>query len=116
MIAAGGLNRRITIQQATTVQDAAGDPVPTWANLASVPVVWASREHVQGREPFTEAQHASFVDTKYRIRYRADLDPTKTASVPKLRVLDGRLVYDIVSVHTVGFNEALELMGYARGE
>lgn len=39
---AGSLRERVTIQAATTVQDAYGEPIETWANLATNPTVWAN--------------------------------------------------------------------------
>jgi len=65
------LDRLITIQSATEVQDASGEPIETWADLeADVPAEYMP---VSGGEQFAAFQHLATVVARFRIRYRTDL-------------------------------------------
>lgn len=106
MIAAGKLDRRITLQRATSSQDEAGQSIPAWSKVAEV---WAQVLPLAAREPFQADQRAAWVDTKFVIRYRADVGPLD-------RVLYGGRTYDVVGVQEIGRREGLELLAYARAE
>lgn len=87
---AGQLNRRITIQERTTGQDAAGQPLLTWTDFAKVwsfPVgktgLLTMKE--QGDVPLPIKQYS------FRIRYREDIDES-------MRVLYRGLKFDIKQV------------------
>src|SRR5688500_2618492 len=71
----GLLRERVTIQSATTVQDANGEPIPTWANLATNPTVWASVLSKASGERFISGgeQVQASVSHTVRIRYRSDV-------------------------------------------
>lgn len=71
----GPLRHRITIQTASTTQDAAGEETGTLANLASVPTVWADVRPASGNERFIGAaeQEQATLTHKVTIRYRTDL-------------------------------------------
>ncbi len=66
----GHLDRRITVQQNTPAQDAAGQPVESWADLATV---WAEVVPVGGTELFQARQFGAETVVKFRIRYRGDV-------------------------------------------
>ena len=66
----GRLDRRITIQQSTPTQDAAGQPIESWAALATV---WAEVVPVGGSEVFQAKQFGAEAVAKFRIRYRGDV-------------------------------------------
>ncbi len=71
---AGELDRRITIQRSTPTQDSTGDPVKSWATLATV---WARFEPVGTREAFQEGQErVAWADGKFVMRWRSDVTPT----------------------------------------
>ena len=80
----------------------------TWSVFAEV---WAEQVPLQGRELFAAQQVAARVDTRFRLRWRADVTPEATRVVDA----DGR-VFDIVSVLELGRREGLEVMATARGE
>ena len=84
----GPLNRRVTIQSPTTVQDANGEIIPGWTDVATV---WASIDDITGREYVAAGATQDSVQTKIGIRYRAGI-------VPKMRVLHGSIEYDVESV------------------
>lgn len=67
---AGSLTQRVTIERVTLTQDAAGQPVESWAPLATV---WAAVEPLNGREYFAASSAQSEVTTRIRIRYRPGL-------------------------------------------
>lgn len=82
------LNKRVTIQSAAITQDAAGQPVNTWATVASV---WASIVDISGREYVAAAAVRNEAETKITIRHRAGI-------APAMRVLHGTVAYNIESV------------------
>lgn len=85
---AGRLNQQIVIQSPTTTQNAIGEPVTTWVEVATV---WAAIEDMTGRE-FQAAQAAqNGVETRIRVRWRDGLTPT-------MRALAGGRIYDIQAV------------------
>ena len=84
MIPAGQLSNRITIQAPTTTQDAAGQPMRTWATLAGPVVLPAKVESVAGGETIRGRQVSAVAQVMFTIRYRSDI-------TTQMRVLwDGR--------------------------
>ena len=84
----GGLDRRITIQQNTPAQDAAGQPIDSWADLATVS---AEVVPVGCSEIFQARQTGAETVKKFRIRYRGDV-------TRKMRVVYDSDNYDIQDV------------------
>lgn len=70
---AGTLNRRITIQRRATGTDAAGQPLQTWADVATV---WANILGNTGMASIRHAGEVSAAIKRYsiRIRFREGLD------------------------------------------
>mgnify|MGYP001576579649 FL=1 len=100
-LAVGRLNKRVTLQSATTARDGHGQPIETWSN---VEVVWAAIEPIRGREYFAAQQFATEVTHRIRIRYR-------TASSAKWRVIYGSRTFRVESViDPLERHETLELM------
>lgn len=85
---AGRLDKRVTIQSMTAARNAIGEPVHTWADVATV---WGAVEPVQGREFWEQQQVQSEVTTRIRIRYLAGV----TAA---MRVTYAGRIYNIRSV------------------
>lgn len=85
---AGRLDKRITIQSVAVTRNAIGEPIQSWADVATV---WAAVEPVQGREFWEQQQVQSEVTTRIRIRYRAGI----TAA---MRVVYGSRLLNIRSV------------------
>jgi SPP1 family predicted phage head-tail adaptor len=84
----GKLNRLVTLQQPSTTQDAAGQPAPTWSDLASV---WANIRYLSGMETIKAGAETAVVNASIRIRYRSDV----TAA---MRVSIGETVFQIKAV------------------
>lgn len=64
----GRLRHRVTIQQYTTTDNEYGEPVPTWADVATV---WASVEPLSGNERMIAQQRNASLTHKVVIRYLA---------------------------------------------
>ena len=67
---AGLLRESIVIQQRSDAQDAFGQPLPTWSDLATV---WAAPEPEKGREWFLASQLQAVEPIRFRIRWRSDV-------------------------------------------
>lgn len=74
---AGQLNRRITLQRQSTVQDSYGGPVRTWLHVATV---WAEIQPLSGRELETAQRMASEISHQITVRYQASLTDTQVVS------------------------------------
>ena len=97
----GTLRHRITLQSFTTVPDIYGEPIKTWADLATV---WAAVEPLRGREYFQAQQTRAEVSYRVRIRHRADILPT-------MRISHAGKTLEILSVINVNERSAeLHLM------
>lgn len=87
-ISAGSLRERIIFQYCTPAQDALGWPDQTWVTLATV---WASVSPISSNEMWKAHREITEVDTKFKIRYRKDIQPT-------YRILWKNKLYKIYSV------------------
>ena len=86
----GKLNRRVTIQQLVSGQDAAGQPVQTWTDVATV---WANVAGDTGLRTIKNAGDVTAAIKRYsiRIRFREGLDED-------MRVLLGAVPFDVKEV------------------
>jgi len=104
---AGQLDRRITFQKFSVTQNSFGELDETWADYVTV---WAERSQLRGREFWASRQVAAELTTRYRIRYRDDLEPT-------MRIVDGSRTYDIQAIIEMSDrNHWLEILAEARAE
>lgn len=102
----GRMSHRVTLQRRATADDALGQPVGAWQNVATV---WADAQPLRGREWFAAEAAQSSIDVKFTIRHRPDVTSA-------MRVVWSGAPHDIRSVIDVGGKgEALELMA-VRGE
>lgn len=109
MLQSAKLDRRITLQRGTSTTDAAGTPVTTWADLATV---WASRRRASARETLASAEVSAAITEVFEIRWDSawsDLNPLDRL------VFEGR-VYDIAGVAEIGRREGLRIDAAARAE
>lgn len=105
---AGRLNRRITIQNYTTTQDANGNIVQTWTTFATV---WAAVEPASGREFFEAQQIATETTVKFVIRHRSGITEDM-----RIKDEDGNL-FDIQSVLHIKYgNRQIEIMAIRTNE
>jgi SPP1 family predicted phage head-tail adaptor len=107
MIAAGSLDRRISIQRMTLAENDFGEMVETWVPLqADLP---ANVEPVQAWERLQASEIAAGVTTRFTVRWGLDLTPKDRI------VYDGR-VWDISSAREIGRREGQELTAAARAD
>ncbi len=100
MRSAGKLDRRITLQAPNLAQDAAGEPVPSWADVATV---WAAVVPLRGRELIAAQSEVPSAAFKVRIRWRSDLTEA-------MRIQHGGQAYGIQQIAELGRREGLELL------
>jgi SPP1 family predicted phage head-tail adaptor len=81
----GKLSRRVTIQQQSTTQDAYGQPVQTWTDVATV---WAEIKDLSGREFLAAAAGQSATTSKIRVRFMDGI-------LSSMRIVDGADIYNI---------------------
>lgn len=72
---AGTLDERITWQSFTATQDSYGEPIKSWANLATNPTTWSNVQSRAAGERYLSGaeQVKATVSHTVRIRYRTDL-------------------------------------------
>jgi SPP1 family predicted phage head-tail adaptor len=68
----GELRDHVTIQGMTSIADPYGEPVETWAEVATVP---AEVIAVSGREAVIAQQTRAVTSWRVRMRYRGDVTP-----------------------------------------
>lgn len=85
---AGTLDRRIVIQTFTETQDAAGQPIATWATFATV---WASRKDVRGNERFAAQQEIATRTATYRVRWLSGV-------TEEMRIVDAGTTYTVKGI------------------
>lgn len=98
----GALRHRITIQNKSTTQDAAGEESNAYTDIAATPVVWATVTAIAAQERFVGGaeQQMATVTHRVRIRYRTDLS-NRMRVVWEGRALDIEgIQYDARRVHT----------------
>jgi SPP1 family predicted phage head-tail adaptor len=88
MLAAGSLNRRITIQRQSDARDKEGQPESVWTEVATI---WASVAHKSGLQTIKGDAEVSLVQASIRVRYRKDV-------AAGMRVLHGSTTYQIRAV------------------
>ena len=84
----GRLNRRVTIRQPSATQDAIGQPVAGWTDVATV---WGSILTINGLEAIKAGAEASITKASIRIRRNA-------AVTTAMRVVHGATTYEIKAV------------------
>jgi SPP1 family predicted phage head-tail adaptor len=105
---AGKLDRRITIQRKSVTESGSGEPIETWADLATV---WAQARPLRGDERFATRQLVGTAVMTFHIRYRGDLAITVKDRIS----YDGKL-WDILDVREVGRHVVTEIDTKARAD
>ena len=100
MIAAGSLNRRMTLYAPLTQRSDTGTETTGWRVSGTV---WAAQETLSLREIERMAGLASAAEAKFVIRYRDGVSSEFEILVDKRR-------YGVVSVEEVGHREGLRLL------
>jgi SPP1 family predicted phage head-tail adaptor len=100
---AGNMDRRITFQSFTTSKNEVNEDVKAWADLASIPTVWAQVLPLSQKEMVDASRVMTLNDKVFIVRYRADIDE-------KMRVVYESDSYDIHSVTEIGRREGLRIV------
>lgn len=74
----GALDQRITFQSATLISDGQGGNTKTWANVPSIPMVWAFIKGLGGKEANADDRVSDTSRFLFTIRNRTDIDETIT--------------------------------------
>lgn len=98
----GQMDRKITVQEFTKSQNASGEEVRSWANVASP---WAFMEDVSGSED-VEGKVVHIVSRRYTIRYNSEIAATGN----DMRVVDGSDTFNVYYVKHQGRKQHLQLL------
>jgi SPP1 family predicted phage head-tail adaptor len=112
-VKAGKLDRRITIQRKTVTLSDSGQPVESWATLATV---WAAIMPVRGAESLSAPQISATQLNEFHIRWFsavADVHPQDRIIYP-VGSSAATAVYDIREVHEIGRRDGLKLIAERR--
>lgn len=108
-MAAGSLDRRVTIQRATTMKDALGTAIPAWSDLATV---WAQRVPQRAIETWKAGGTAATREVMWRIRWS-----TQVADVGATdRLVYKGTVMEISGTEEIGRREGIEIITVDSGE
>lgn len=99
----GELNRRITIQSATTAQDAFGTPVETWSTFAEV---WARVRYKGGREGIDAGAVSARQTAEFRVRHRSGLNR-------QMRISYDGDIWIIEAIQEIGRREGFDILAVA---
>lgn len=123
-MAAGKLDRKITIQRKTETQLPSGEPVEAWANLAVRRS--ASMWPYKGAEGFAAPETTAYEQIEFRVRYSADvaaLSPKDRIIYPALTeaqaadegyVIPARSIHDVLAVLEISRREGLKIITHRR--
>jgi SPP1 family predicted phage head-tail adaptor len=106
---AGARNRRITLQRSITTQNALGEAVDSWADIARV---WAQRQDASGAERVRADAEQGTVTKFFTIlwaRKWRDLSPADRL------VYDGA-VYNIRAISEIGLHNQLAIEAFAAAD
>lgn len=123
-IAAGKLDRKITIQRKSWTLSESGDPVDTWTNV--VIRRSASMWPFKGTEGFANPAETAYEQIEFRIRYSSDisdLTPKDRIIYPALTeaqaadvgyVIPERSIYDVLAALEINRREGLKIITQRR--
>ena len=107
MLAAGDLDRLITLQAQTTQKTKLNEPVEVWGDVGDV---WASFEPLSDGEQRRALEVGAAMTARFRIRWAVEVRELN----PKWRVLFDGLTFDIVGVKEIGRREGWEISAVTR--
>ncbi len=105
-IAAGTLDRRVTIERFTAMLDAFGGEVKVWAPVATV---WANVKPISDGERWRAGEVGATASVRITIRWGFSV------GVEDRMIHDGR-IYEIVGVKEIGRQVGQEITAGARAE
>lgn len=109
MSGAGILDRRITLQRATTVRNDFNEPIETWGTLATV---FANKADASASESYRAQEVGAEITSRFKIRWSSTISSVN----PRDRVTFGGRVYNITGVRESVRNRWLEIDCVARDD
>jgi SPP1 family predicted phage head-tail adaptor len=118
MIAAGKLDRRITIRRQAQARDAYGElvkdelghPVLEWCDMTTV---WASKTDIRDAERIAAQQVGSTITSRFQIRWSERVDDLTPRDRLRYPAISGP-EWNITAVKEIGRREGLEITAAAR--
>lgn len=96
----GRLSERITLQTLGRTDDGMGGAVEAWANISSVPTVWAAVRPARAGETFTADRLESHGMYEFTVRHRSDINESMSISwrgsdyrIRSVQRVEGRSMY-----------------------
>jgi SPP1 family predicted phage head-tail adaptor len=108
-LAAGTLDRRVTIQRNTPTQDAGGQEIEGWTDLVTVSASW---RRATARETLAASEINAQVTDIFVIRWSTDVQDVS----PKDQLLYAGKTYDIADCAEIGRREGIEITAAARSD
>lgn len=109
---AGGMDRRVLIERATTAEDALGTDVETWAPLQPA---WARKLAQRATEAWKAGGTAAQRETVWQVRWTSVLASMIDSGSKDRLVYQGQ-VYPISGVIEIGRREGLEITTNPSGQ
>jgi SPP1 family predicted phage head-tail adaptor len=109
MSGSGDMNRRVTLQRATTSANSFNELLEGWTTLAEV---WASLKDVSAAEAFRAQEVGAQLTTRFRIRHSEDV----ASLTPKDRLVYGNATYQVTGVRENKRNRWIEIDCVRRAE
>jgi SPP1 family predicted phage head-tail adaptor len=100
MIAAGNLNRRLTLYAPVTLRSDTGMEKTGWRTSGTV---WAAQENLSLREIERTSGLTSVAEAKFVIRYRQGI-------TERFEVVCEKRRYSVIAVEEIGLHEGLRLL------
>lgn len=108
-LAAGKLDRRVTIQRYGISYNGNNEPIEAWTDLDTV---WASVEYASDGEKVRAASVGATISVRFQVRYSSTVRDVN----PKDRVsFEGKL-FDIAGVKELARREGLEISAAAQAD
>lgn len=107
MLAAGDLDRRITLQAQTTEKTKLNESVEVWSDVREV---WSSFEPLSDAEQRRALEVGAAMTARFRIRWAVEVRDLN----PKWRVKFEGLTFDIVGVKEIGRRVGWEISAITR--
>lgn len=113
-LAAGDLDREVTIQELTSSAGTSGFPVETWAALGDA--LFMQLMPLTSLERFQSGQTSSPVQTRWRCQYDERLDPDLVNVQKARRLVYAGRAYDITGAQQIGRQDGIELTTLSKGD
>jgi SPP1 family predicted phage head-tail adaptor len=108
-LAAGKMDRRITLERFTETVDQFNEPVKAWGALATR---WASYEPISDGERFRAGETAATASARFVIRHSATVADLN----PKDRLTFDGAAWQILHVKEIGRREGIEISATVRAD